>query len=154
MQRQKNHAQFNGVEFFKGIDPEFLDLIANHVVEQEYASQQSVFQQDSDAEHFYIVKQGKVNVEVPSLVGAPLVLQSLTDGGVLGWSWLIAPYKWYFEARAVQPSTLLNFDGKALRDHCDRDPSFGYDILKRFATLMMYRLDAARIQAIEAFEQA
>ncbi|MFC1665224.1 Crp/Fnr family transcriptional regulator [Pseudomonadota bacterium] len=145
-------AYLNEHEFFNGINPEFLDFISDHVVVQEFASQQCVFQQDSDAEYFYIVKQGKVNVEVPSLVGAPLVLQSLTDGGVLGWSWLIAPYRWYFEARAIQPSTLLTFDGKALREHCDRDPSFGYDMLKRVAVLMMHRLDAARIQAIEAFE--
>lgn len=144
----------NEHDFFKGMTTKFLDLIARNVVEEEFATHQCVFQQDSIAEHFYIIKQGKVDVEVPSLVGAPLVLQSLTDGGVLGWSWLIPPYKWHFEARATQPSTLLTFDGMALRDHCDQDPSFGYDILKRFAKLMMQRLDAARIQAIEAFEQA
>ena len=143
----------NEHEFFKGMNREFLDLVCRNMVEEEFENQQCVFQQDSSAEHFYIIRNGKVNVEVPSLVGAPLVLQSLTDDGVLGWSWLIPPYKWRFEASAAQPSTLLTFDGTALRDHCEQNPSFGYDILKRFATLMMYRLDAARIQAIEAFEQ-
>lgn len=140
-------------DFLQGMSPEFLELMARHVVEEEFSTQQCVFQQDSIAKHFYIIKNGNVDVEVPSLVGAPLVLQSLSKGAVLGWSWLIAPYKWHFEAHATQPSTLLTFDADALRDHCERDPKFGYDILKRFAALMMQRLEAARIQAIEAFER-
>ncbi|MDH3280018.1 MAG: cyclic nucleotide-binding domain-containing protein [Gammaproteobacteria bacterium] len=139
-------------EFFRGLAPEYLDAIDTHVTEEEYAAQQCVFAQDTEANHFYIVTAGQVDVEVPSLVGAPLVLQSLTEGSVLGWSWLIHPYKWHFEARAIKPSTLLVFDGRQLRARCESDPAFGYELLKRFAALMMHRLEAARIQAIEAFE--
>jgi len=139
-------------EFVRGLSPEYLDLVEEHVTEEKFAPQQCVFAQDTEADHFYIVREGQVDVEIPSLVGAPAVLQSLSSGSVLGWSWLIPPYQWHFEARATKPSTLLVFDGKQLRDRCENDPAFGYEMLKRFAALMMNRLVAARIQVIESFE--
>ena len=86
----------------------------------------------------------QVSVQVPALVGPVLEIQILGKDQILGWSWLISPYRWHFLARAVEDSTILEFDGSAILAHCDEDPKFGYELLKRFAGLMSERLEAAR----------
>ena len=71
-------------------------------------------------------------------------MQSLGAGQILGWSWLIPPYKWNFQARAEAQTALLAFDGDAVLARCEEESNFGYALLKRFASLMAERLGVAR----------
>jgi CRP-like cAMP-binding protein len=68
---------------------------------------------------------------------------------VLGWSWVIAPHRWAFQARARTAVEAIEFDGEALLAHCEADPKFGYAVLKRFSALMSERLQHARQRMIE-----
>ena len=53
------------------------------------------------------------------------VLEGLSDGEVLGWSWLIPPYQWHFGASAVDVTDTIALDGRALRGKCDADHDLG-----------------------------
>ena len=79
-------------------------------------------------------------------------MQIVGEDQLLGWSWLIPPYQWNFLARAVEDSELLEFDGKAILAHCEKDSKFGYELLKRFATLMSDRLNAARQKLMDQWD--
>ena len=72
----------------------------------------------------------------------------------MGWSWLISPYKWSFQAKAIEDADLLRFDGKAILTQCELDPKFGYELLKKFAELMSVRLDSARQKMMEEWNPA
>jgi hypothetical protein len=93
--------------FFKGLSAEYLDVLTSHATELQVAPQQRVFKQDTDADKFYIVRQGKVGLEIPAISGEPLRVQTVGDSQLLGWSWLIPPFRWLFDARAIVPSTLI-----------------------------------------------
>jgi CRP/FNR family cyclic AMP-dependent transcriptional regulator len=137
--------------FFIGLSDQQLDLLASCASAMRYGAQQRVFKYDTDADKFYILRDGKVAVEIPAIAGEPLRLQSLGNGGVLGWSWLIPPYRWLFDARALAPSDIIVMDGARLRDECERDPLLGYQLMKRFAVLMAERLNASRLTAIRQY---
>ena len=76
------------------------------------------------------------------------------SGDLLGWSWLIAPYRWHFQAIAEEDSKLLEFNGEVILAHCEEDPRFGYELLKRFAALMSERLEAARLKMMDQWFSA
>jgi CRP/FNR family transcriptional regulator, cyclic AMP receptor protein len=133
---------------FEGLSSAQLDLLASHASTRTARSQERVFRHDTPADRFYIVREGKVALQVPAVEGEPLTVQTVGDGNVLGWSWLVAPYRWLFDARALTPSLLVALDGESLRAHCDADPMLGYDLLRRFAALMAQRLNSARLAAI------
>ncbi len=137
--------------FFKGLPPHYLTLLASHASLATYNPQQRVFKQDTTADKFFIVRQGKVTLEIPAVSGEPLTIQTVGDGQLLGWSWLIPPYRWLFDARAITQSTLVMMDGEKLRAACDSDPKLGYDLLRRFAVLMAERLSASRLAAIKQY---
>lgn len=135
----------------KALTAEQSALIASFASVQQHAAQNLIFTHDRDADAFYIVQSGKVTIEVPSLGGEPMTIQTLGPDSILGWSWLLPPYRWLFDARAAAPTTVVAVDGKRLRDACDQDPALGYRVVKLFAALMAERLNAARVTAMRHY---
>ena len=130
--------------FFAGLDVAHMRYLINHAREREYARGEVLFRQGERATTFYLVTAGEVVVEIPAITGPALELQRLGDGQILGWSWMIPPYRWTFMARAEEDARVLEFDGEAILAHCEEDPAFGYALLKRFTVLMTERLESAR----------
>jgi CRP-like cAMP-binding protein len=78
-------------------------------------------------------------------------VQTVGEGEILGWSWLFAPYRWHFDARAQQPTRALAFDGKCLRGKCDEDHDLGYAIYTRFMRIATDRLQATLLQLLDLY---
>ena len=130
--------------FFEGISDEYGELVAGCAANEVVRAGGYVFREGDPADKFYLLRNGEVSVHVPALVGPVFEIQSLGKDQVLGWSWLIQPYRWSFQARVMQDTDIIEFDGEAIRAHCESDPRFGYGLFKRFAALMSERLAAAR----------
>jgi CRP/FNR family cyclic AMP-dependent transcriptional regulator len=131
-------------EFFSGLSQESIGFLASCASEQVIESGEVLFRQSDRAHHFYLIRNGTISIEVPAITGPTLKVQSLGAGQILGWSWLIPPYKWNFQARAEEQTSLFAFDGDAVLARCEEEPQFGYALLKRFASLMAERLEVAR----------
>jgi CRP/FNR family transcriptional regulator, cyclic AMP receptor protein len=144
-------SYFTSHPLFQALPPEHISLITSFASVQQHPAQGRIFVHDQDADAFYVVQSGKVTIEVPSLGGEPLAIQTLGADSILGWSWLLPPYRWLFDARADVPTTVVAVDGKRLREACERDPALGYRILKLFAALMAERLNAARVTAMRHY---
>lgn len=140
--------------FFEGLDRDILDFLAQHASKKSLAAEEVLFVHGEQADAFYLILTGRIKVEVAAITGLPLGLQELEPGAVLGWSWLIPPYRWHFQARADRPSEVLVFDGKEVRQRCEQDPAFGFALLKRFSTLMSERMEHARRTMMEAWTPA
>ncbi len=132
----------------------FLALLAQHATPQRFAQGQILFRYGEPARQFFVVRSGQVRMQVPALAGPALEVQTLGAGALLGWSWLIAPQTWSFDALAVEDTEVLAFDGTALRAAADADPALGYALMKVFARLMSERLQAARQKMMECWAPA
>jgi len=139
---------------FSSLSPEHLEVLVEAAEERQYADGDVIFRLDDQAAHFYLIQSGTAVVQIPSIYGPPLVMQTLSSGQLLGWSWLIPPYKWHFEARATSDMKVIAFDGQRLRHRCEQDPALGYQLLKLFSALMSERVQAARLKMMEVCEPA
>jgi CRP/FNR family cyclic AMP-dependent transcriptional regulator len=144
MSKQSIEDYLSAHAFFSRMDSSFLKFLSNSAAGLRIKKGDVLFKQGAPADKFYLLRNGQVSVQVPALVGPALEIQTLGEDQILGWSWLIPPYRWSFLARAVEDSDLLEFDGSAILARCEKDPKFGYELFKRFAALMSERLDAAR----------
>jgi len=81
----------------------------------------------------------------------PIIISTLDVGDVLGWSWLLEPFRWRFDARAVDEVRAIALDGKCLRTKCEENHDMGYEVLKRFAGIIEQRLDATRLQLLDVY---
>jgi CRP/FNR family transcriptional regulator, cyclic AMP receptor protein len=130
--------------FFSGLNDGTLDFLCQCSSSHEIKKGLILFQQGANADKFYVIHNGRISIQMPAIMGPNLLIQTLENDHILGWSWMIPPYKWSFQAVAEKDTELLMFNGSALLAHCEQDPKFGYDLLKKFAGLMSTRLDVAR----------
>ena len=111
---------------------------------REIKKGQILFLQGEHADKFYIVRSGRISIQMPAIMGPALEIQAVDEDQVLGWSWLISPYQWNFQTKAEDDSELLQFDGAAILAQCEQDPKLGFELVKKFAALMSVGLNAAR----------
>lgn len=154
MTDQTIHDYLSQNAFFSGLSEDVLEVLARSASTRRISKGEVLFRQGERADKFYLVRDGRMSVEIPAIMGPVLEIQNLGPGEVLGWSWLIAPYRWNFQARAEEDAELLEFDGKALLARCEEEPEFGFQLLKRFAALMSERLDAARQRMMDEWNPA
>jgi CRP-like cAMP-binding protein len=141
-------------KFFSGLSEDVLQFLCGHSSEFAIKKGQILFRQGETADKFYVVRSGLIGIQIPAIMGPNLEIQMLGKDQVLGWSWLISPYKWNFQAMPEADSELLMFDGGMILARCEQEPRFGYELLKKFAALMSVRLDAARQKMMEEWNPA
>lgn len=140
--------------FFAGMEPAHLDLIVGCGAELAVAPGDFILREGQYADVFYIVRSGSVALEAFMPGKGAITIQTLMKDDLLGWSWLFPPYRWHFDARALEPTTLYAFDGACLRQKCDDDPAFGYDVMKRVTLSIIQRLQATRLQLMDYSDYA
>ena len=141
----------SGHPFFAGLAPHHLDLIVGCASNVRFAADEFVFHAGAEANEFYLIRAGRISLEIAPPGRVPLVLQTLGEGDILGWSWLVPPYHWVLDARAVEPTRAIALDGRCLRGKCEADHDLGYELLKRFALIMEQGLQAARLQLLDVY---
>ncbi len=132
--------------FFDGLDRHYIELAVGCAANVRFNADEVIFHEGEEANNFYLIREGKIALEVFSPGHGSLTVQTLDDGEILGWSWLIPPYRWRFDARAAEMTRAIVFDGKCLRDKCEQDHDMGYELLKRIASILGERLDSTRFQ--------
>ena len=137
--------------FLKGLEPRYLKLIVECASNVRFKADQFLFHEGEEADRFYMIRQGKVAVEIRAAKRASIIIQTVGEGEVLGWSWLIPPYRWRFAARAVELTRAIALDGKCLRTKSEEDHNLGYELLKRFCDIIVERLDATRLQLLDVY---
>jgi CRP/FNR family transcriptional regulator, cyclic AMP receptor protein len=137
--------------FFEGLEPNHLKTLTGCASNVHFPGGQMIFKEGEEANQFFLLREGRVAIEVFVEARGPVTIQTLSAGEILGWSWLVPPYYWRFDARAVDEVRALALDGKCLREKCETDPRLGYELLKRFAVIISRRLEATRIQLLDVY---
>jgi CRP/FNR family transcriptional regulator, cyclic AMP receptor protein len=136
---------------FRGLPAPHLELIAGCGRNTGFEAGDYLFREGDSADTFYLVRHGRVTLETFVPGRGALTVQTVDEGDVVGWSWLFPPYRWHFDARALDTVRLVAFDGACLRRKCDEDHSLGYELLGRFSPVMLERLQATRMQLLDVY---
>jgi len=139
---------------FAGLAPEQLQLIAGCGRNEHFEAGTPLFREGGTADRFFLIRAGAVALEIVPPAGGTLVIETLHDGDVVGWSWLFPPHRWHFDGRATVPTSLIAFDGACLRGKCDADHELGYELMRRFAASLVERLQATRLQLLDVYGHA
>jgi len=137
--------------FFAGLPDSVLEQLAGCAQTARFAEGQMLFSAGQPANIFYLVRHGRVAIELHNPSRGTITLDTVHDGDVVGWSWLVPPYLWTFDARAAADTSAVEFDGACLRGKCDADPALGYALMRRVSHVMYERLQAARVQMLDMY---
>jgi len=137
--------------FFQDMDARHVELITGCAKNVRFAKDHVILHEGEEANEFYFIREGLVAVELMTPTKKFTRVQTIGEGDMLGWSWLVPPYRWRFGARACHATRALAFDGKCLRVKCEEDHDLGYELLKRFTMVVTERLDATRLQLLDLY---
>ena len=132
--------------FLKDLEPRYLQFITKCASEKQFQSNEYLFREKEDADEFYLVKQGKIALTTFVPGRGFINIQYLSEGKIVGWSWLIRPHRWHFNALAVDSTDVIAIDGKKVREECEKDHDLGYELMKRLALVVGQRLRMTRMR--------
>ena len=138
--------------FAQGLEERQAALLTGCAANVHFDARQVIFREGEEANQFYLVREGKLAVELFAAERGAITILTVGAGEVLGWSWLVPPYRWKFDARALEPTRAIALDGKCLRTKAEQDHDLGYELLKRVAHIMEERLQATRLQLLNVYE--
>lgn len=150
MQMQTISDLLSKQEFFSGMKKDYIDFIAGCAGNVHFRNGQFVVLRGKPATHFYLLRKGHAALEVDA-ANKTVVIQTVSAGNVIGWSWLEPPFEWQYDVRAVEDISAVAFDATCVREKCDADPVFGYEMYKRFIRVVINRLMATRVQLTDMY---
>ena len=150
---QKLYALIAEQPFFKGLNSQQLQLLANVALEMQFETGAIIFEEGSPANRFYLILEGEVLLESEMEDRNVIPIQTLGPGNDLGWSWLFPPYSLHFSARAVKPTRTIFFYGTRLREQCEQDHELGYQLMKRIAEVATQSLRATQRRLMQYIDK-
>jgi CRP-like cAMP-binding protein len=141
-----NHA------FLQGLGQRHLMLLASGVKPVRFDSGSYLGRDGETAKMFYLIKSGRVSLDIRVPGRAPVPVELVGPGEVVGWSWLVPPHRWCFDCRASETVEALAFDAEWLREKCEQDHELGYQLLKHLVTVIAGRLTATRHKLLDSHE--
>jgi CRP/FNR family cyclic AMP-dependent transcriptional regulator len=134
-----------------GLPSQAVASIAGCAQNVSFSPGELLLAESDPANTLYLLRRGRVAIEVHSPGRGPIVIETVGPGAVVGWSWLVPPYRWHFDARAVEAVGAVAVDGACLREKAEADPALGYALLKRVAAVLLERLQMTRLRLLDLY---
>jgi CRP-like cAMP-binding protein len=137
--------------FFENLAPSYAELVAGCGRNVVFQPDSLILREGHSADYFYLIRYGDVAIMTHRSRRGSITLQTLHEGDIMGGSWIVPPYQYNFDAKALTLVRAIAFDAQCLRGKCDDDHELGYEMMRRFATIMTQRLYATRLQLLDVY---
>ncbi|WIY00405.1 cyclic nucleotide-binding domain-containing protein [Amycolatopsis mongoliensis] len=143
--------RFTALPPFSRLTPAETALLTRATREVAFAPGERLCEEGRPADRLWVLESGRVEVDTAVPGRGDVVVQALGPGELLGWSWLVPPYRWDFGARAVTTVTAAELDGRLLRELADEDPAFGYALTRALFEVLAHRLRGTRARLLDLY---
>jgi len=140
-------------QFFAGMPEDITRTLAGCARNEKYTEGEVIASEGQSADRFFLVRHGSVAVELRSPGRGPLIVETVGEGEVFGWSAFVAPYRFMFDMRARQLTRLVSLDSACLRNKFDSDPQLGYAVHRQIVPIMAKQLDSVRLQMLNLYAE-
>jgi len=145
-------ATLEKLSFLEGFPPEYLKPLAAVAKVVDVPAGEVLFHEGQKASNIYLVVEGKVTLEIWVAGRGATVIQTVGPGRLLGWTPVLAQGSMTATGRVVVPSKLVAINAMQTLEACAQNPAFGMEFMRRTALALSRRLNATRLQLLEAYE--
>jgi len=123
------------VEILQGLGEWELQSIAQFFDEETVAAGITLCEENERADQLYILQQGSVSLRSKKLGQ----LEINTPGKIVGWSFLVPPYRYTASAVTTTPSSLLVIKSPDFYYLIHKEPKMGMKVMNNLAQVMASR---------------
>jgi CRP-like cAMP-binding protein len=136
--------------FFRGMPDKYIELLATCGQLARFKAGDLLVKEGEEANCFFLIRDGEVAIE-SRVPGGSLTVSKVGPEGLVGFSWLFPPHRTAFDARAVTDARTISLNGACLRRKAAEDHELGFELMSRFAELMLRRMQATRRQLLDIY---
>ncbi len=136
---------------FAGMAQKNCDLISGCARNVRFDKDQYLFREGEPADAFFLIRHGRVALQISAPGRSSLRFLTINAGEIAGEAWLVPPYRWIFDAQALELTRALAIDARCLREKAEENHEFGYEMMKRFMAMLVERLHAAQLQMLDVY---
>ena len=136
---------------FAGLDKQITDLLGGCARNLHFPDAAYLCKEGGAADVFYLLRAGDVAIELGMPGRGRLTVETAHPGDLVGVSWMLPPYHWRFDMRAVGDVRVTSVDAACLRNKCDAEPAMGYQVMQRFLPVIAERLESTRIRLLDLY---
>jgi CRP/FNR family cyclic AMP-dependent transcriptional regulator len=137
--------------FFAGLGEPFIELICGCAKNAVFEAGEYLFHEGEEADHLYLIRHGRVALQLSAPGLGTMTFQTLNPDEIVGASWVVPPYRWTHDARALELTRAIAMDARCLRGKCEQDHDLGYELMKRFVPVLSERLHRTRMQMLDVY---
>lgn len=137
--------------FLVGFPADTVELVARGAELVSFQPGVLLFREGRPADAAYFVTAGQVAIEVHTPHGGPVVIETIGAGRLVGLSWAAPPFRYQFDARAIDEVEAVAVDAAALRVALAENPVAGFSFLNSLAAVMLDRLQATRLRLLDLY---
>jgi CRP-like cAMP-binding protein len=137
--------------FAVGLPADRLHRLAEHARPVYRFTGYRLFRADEPANRCWLVHSGTVALDLPAPGRGDVVIEEVGAGALVGWSWLLAPYRWRFGAVVADDMHAVELDAARLRDLLAEDADLARELDHRCLAVVADRLQAARLRLAELY---
>jgi CRP-like cAMP-binding protein len=139
------------MQLFSGLSEGALSQLLSLATEQRFAPGAVVFHEGSSCGDLYLLRHGKVQLQmrVPGHGSIPIL--TIGPGQLLGWSAVVGTGEMTTSAVALEETEVWVLSGDKLKTLFEQDHHFGYRFMERLAAALARRLVATRLQLLDLF---
>ncbi len=131
---------------------DMLNRIISITAVLKFEDQEIIFRQSDIADHFYMVKRGKVLLEQRIAEKITVSVGSIKPGFAFGWSTMIEEGYYTTDAVCADPCEIFSMRGDKIRALCEKDPYMGYLLSQRLLVILKKRYDHRTEQFIKVIK--
>ncbi|MCG6877432.1 MAG: cyclic nucleotide-binding domain-containing protein [Betaproteobacteria bacterium] len=137
--------------FFADLEDSFVKLLCGCAKNVRFEAGQYLIREGDPADQFFLLRHGRVALEMTAPGQGAVAFQTVREGEIVGVSWLIPPYRWAYDARALGLVRAIAMDAACLRQKCEANHDFGYAMMMRFVPVLVQRLHATQLQILDVY---
>ncbi|MFD1829467.1 MULTISPECIES: cyclic nucleotide-binding domain-containing protein [Streptomyces] len=138
-------------DLFSALPPGGRERLMEFARETSFPAGARISEEGRRTDRFWVIRTGSVTLDMKVPGRRPVVVETLSHGDLLGWSWLFPPYTWHLGAEALSPVRALEFDAARVRELCDDDAVLGRAVALRVAEIVAHRLQNARTRLLDLY---
>ena len=140
--------------FLAGVSRETRALLAEVARIVSFDQGALLLREGEDAGTVFLITRGRVAIEIHAPSRGPIVIDTVEPGHIVGLSWMAAPFRWQFDARALEPVEAVAIDAQHLREDLLAHPEAAAELHQRFSAVLLARLQATRIRLLDLYANA
>ena len=137
------------IAILRKLTDEMLDKLIPITELQHFDKRELIFRQGEKSQHFYMLKEGKVILELRISDKIAVSLSAIKSGNSFGWSAMMDGEVYTIDAVCAEPCKVFSIQSEKIKALFEQDHSLGFIMSQRLLEIVKKRYDIRTEQFVK-----